>query len=663
LAGAGSGKTTTLLLRIRALISWGVDPRSILMVTFSRRGAADMRQRATRLGVPSGVQYRTLHSVALEIIRSADTKRDPIVPKRWQVVRVIRDELLAIERDLGPRSKKPIPGRRDVLREIGMAKAHMIWPDEVDLATGEVVRPGAWESSVDGKTYPQFVEWAMCRDRLPLDDWTAEVVARCYDALERAATAPEAAGFDRDAGSRWVTFDDMVALVGRAVLRCEEWVKPWFGRFAYVLVDEVQDNAPVNWPACEFLAGNGRQVMAVGDDMQSIFGFRGAQPELMRTFLKRHPDAQVYPLSTNFRSGQVIIDAANALLVHAEDRMTPDLVCGTGREGMISAAGYSDPEHEAVEVVGSVLTDIRDGIDPDDIAVLYRINACSGPLEIEAIKAGLPYRIAGSSFFRRGEIRAAIGYLGVCMDPDDSDSWKGCANAPTRYLGNKFFDANPTLSAAKESMDLGELGRWARSVRQAIKAVRAVRDRLDLGGEKGLRAALTYVFEDLGVRKHFREDGAQEDDETDVDEACAALVHCATTLQDPAALVSYAKEMADTAIEDYHGDRDRLPRVTFSSIHKAKGLEWRLVYITAAAPGVLPLTHAPLEEERRLFYVAQTRAKDRCHISWGEMSSHGQVVGPSRFIEESGLEAEPEEFAEDADCSDDDMLAKAAEDF
>jgi len=660
LAGAGSGKTTTLLLRIRTLIEYGADPRTILMMTFSRRGAADMRQRAALLGVPAGVQYRTLHSVAYEIIRHAPTKRGAVVPKAWQIARVIREELVAIERELGPRARRSLPHRRDVLREIGMAKAHMIWPDEVDRSrgSGEVVKDGSWTSTVEDKVYPQFAEWAMHRKRLPLDDFNAEVVARCYDALERACAAPESAGFDQDAEVRWVTFDDMVALVGRAVLRCEEWVKPWYGRFPYVLVDEVQDNAPVNWPACEFLAGPWRHVMAVGDDMQSIFGFRGAQPELMRTFLERHPDAQVYPLSRNFRSGQVIIDAANSLLGHADDRMTPDLVCGTGREGMISGVGYGDPEHEASEVVGSVLTDIRDGIDPDDIAVLYRINACSGPLEIEAIKAGLPYRIAGSSFFRRGEIKAAIGYIGACLDPDDEDSWKACANAPTRYLGRRFFNANPTLSVTKENRDFGELGRWSSGVRRAIRAIEKVRGRLDLGGAKGIHAALDYVFEDLGVRKHFREEGAQDDDMTDVDEACAALIHCASTLADPNVLVEYAKGMASTAIEDFNGDRDRIPRVTFSSIHKAKGLEWPLVYVIAASPGVLPLSNAPLEEERRLFYVAQTRAKDRCHISWAELSSHGQAVGPSQFVGEAGLLP-----AEDSDSDGEDPVAKAAAEF
>ena len=657
-AGAGTGKTTVLLLRLRRLVRAGLPPDQALMVTFSRRSVADMRRRASKLRVPFGVSYRTLHSVAFEMIKTAHQQgyvpRVPLIPKDWQVRRIIREELKKIEGEVGRGAMLSMPKPRDVLSEIDRAKACMIWPDTVDPKTGECLIPGEWTSLVDGLTRSSYGSWAVNRHRCRMSPRHAAVVERCYARLEQAGMQPEAHGFERDTGCIWVTFNNMVALVGRAILTGEPWVAGWQGAWPWLLSDECQDNAPVNWVMIEHLAGPYRNLMCVGDDMQSIFGWRGAQPGLMQDFISRR-GAQFYELTNNFRSGGTILSAANHVVVHAPQTLGVGLVCGRRTAGSITARGFNDSDDEASEVVHDIESSLRDGADPNEIAVLYRINSLSGPFEMAMIKAGIPYKVAGSSFFRRGEIKAAVGYLACAMDPNDERGLRDCVNAPKRYLGNVFLEKCPTLAVAREVAGAGDAGRWARGIRELSKDVRDVAEMLE---DRTLREVLDFIFESLGVREHFREEGSSEEDDTEVDEACAALLTCAdtltrssfeenegdeddqpapTTISTAETLIRYARDMSGTGLDDVDGEGDATPRVTLSTIHKAKGLEWLKVYVVGAAPGLLPLIKSPKREERRLFYVAITRAKDACHVSWPELNGHGKNVGPSPFVREAGL--------------------------
>ncbi len=678
-SGAGSGKTTVLLMRVRRLIQDGVDPRNICMVTFARRGAADMRRRAALLGVPTGVEYRTLHSMSWKVIMEAAQTRQPEVPKKWQIVKTVKKELEVIKDRMRGSARRNMPKPREVLQEIGLAKANMIWPDETDYASGEVIRPGVWYSPVLGREVPSYAEWAETRSREPIGPKLARIVGRCYGVLESTSRCPEAFGFERDAGLRWVTYDDMVALVARGILTGAHWVRDWYATRPVMMIDEVQDNSPVNWVTCEYFAGPDRHIMVVGDDMQAVFCWRGSDPMLMQEFQARHPDTVVYHLTTNFRSGSAMLEPMNRVVECAPSTLNTGLRCGTGREGLSVVTKFENAAQEAREVVQDICAEIAAGSDLDEIAVLYRINASSGPVEMQLIESGVPYRVAGSSFFRRGEIKAAIGYLGCALDPQDDVGWRGCANAPTRYLGGKFFESYPTAEKAFEGLASGDLGRWSRGVRAAKRAVERVR--VLLVERKSLRMTLMYVFDEAGVRKHFKDDGAAADDETDVDEACDALVSCAGSLtsgihhrrlaeealaeedvepeldessaeEAAAALVRFAREMTETGIEDFAGERGAVPRVTLSTIHKAKGLEWGRVYVIGNNPGLFPLPNAPKAEERRLFYVAGTRAKYVSHFSYVDLSAMEQVVAPSPFLVEAGLVELPPDESEDAATDD-----------
>jgi superfamily I DNA/RNA helicase len=639
LAGAGCAKTTTLCLRARRLTERGVPPNRILVTTFARLGAADTARRCARLGVSPDVRTATLHSLAYQAILESPTERRPVVPHDWMVFEVVQKALRAVAAERGVLRKGRIeggsvPAVSTVLAEIALAKANLIWPD-----------PWATPPEARSAPFPGYVTWATCRARDPLDADAAAAVARAYAALESAAAAPETAGYEPvepgfEKRDRWVTFDDMLAMVARGVLRDEGWLALWRGRFDFVLLDETQDNNLAQWTFCEHLAA-GSNLMAVGDDQQSIFAFRGARPELMREFLERHPAAAVLPLSVNFRSGQRILDAANGLLARASDRLYGGkLICGrgAGAVGEVSLAVARSPEDEARDVADRIQAEIA-ARDPNEIAVLYRLNAQKGLLELELVRRGIPYRVSDAAYFRRDEVRAAVGYIACALDPEDVEGWRRCANVPTRYLGHRFLEIAPTLAQARALLARAELGRF-RAAATAIRAVDEVRHRLATGG---LAAALRYVLEEVpgdskaepGLRRFFRERGAGTETTTDTDRACETLLECAGRvaletlgpLEAGAALVRHARQMAYSR-EERDGERDETPRVTLSTIHKAKGLEWEAVYAVGWNRDLFPLRGASLPEERRLAYVCVTRAKDKLHISFarGEMSEFAEDV-------------------------------------
>lgn len=639
LAGAGCAKTTTLCARAGRLVERGVAPNLILVTTFARLGAADTARRLARLGVSPDVRTATLHSLAFQAILESPTDRRPVVPHDWMVLEVVQKALrqLAGEEgrlEAGRVREGSYPSVPTILAELALAKANLIWPDPWAHVLG---------------TTAGYREWATSRRRDALEADAARAVEFVYRAVETAAFAPEKVGYEpveagHDRGDRWVTFDDMLALVGRGILREEGWLRDWKGRFAYVLLDETQDNNLAQWTFCEHLARDGN-LMAVGDDQQSIFAFRGARPELMREFLELHPDAAVLPLSVNFRSGQRILDVANGLLAHATDRLYEGrLSCGRGSVGAVIELACENGDVEASSVVEGIAQEIERGRSPDEIAVLYRLNAQKGPIELELIRRGIPYRAPDTSYFRRDEVRAAVGYLACALDPNDVEGWRRCANVPTRYLGSRFFEAVPTLSIAREHVATARLGRFKVGASLAMRSVDEVRARLD---GAGLEEALRYILDDIpgdpkmerGLRRVFRARGAGPETTTDTDRACDTLLECAVRFVQEAGgsaragtakLVSYAREQAAaTGRVEPDGVRDDVRRVSLSTIHKAKGLEWESVYAVGWNAGLLPLRGASLPEERRLAYVCATRARDLLTISFRHRQE-SEFVGHAR---------------------------------
>jgi DNA helicase-2/ATP-dependent DNA helicase PcrA len=598
-AVAGGGKTTVLIEYIARLIGRGVDPERILMTTFSKRGALDMRDRGAECGVPASVSFRTLHSVGFEMVRYALSRgeRKMTVPKDWQLNRVIKDYL-----EEAPWSGEEVKPR-DVMAEIGLAQASLIWPGE----------DGAW-TAADGTRFSAYREWATARG---LDDELAALIDAAYVRLEAACKAPERF-LDRTKGRpRWITFDQMLSVSARAILRQERkdrWVRAFRNKFDWGLVDEVQDNNLAQWTLVKFLSPE--NIVAVGDDQQSIFAFRGAQPFLMREFLSE--GAKLVPLSANYRSGQSILDVANIILEREiansdarlyEGRLTAGFA---DRVSRVESAEYQDSGDEGEMIANDISEMIDGGTDPESIAVLYRINASSGPVEMSLIRRGIRYRVAGSSFFRQKVVKAAIGYIAVAIDENSEAGWKDCYALPLRGIGKQFLASFPTARSARS---MGRARRnWVRGARKALEVVDGVQERLS---GATLADALDYIFEDCGLREFCRDDDAGANDETEVDEACKALIEACSHLESASDLVRYAQEMTGVAYEDHAQDAGpSVPMVTLSTVHKAKGLQWGSVFMAGVSEELFPFKRGCPAEERRLAYVAITRPKFFLRVSW-----------------------------------------------
>lgn len=643
-APAGSGKTTTTLALIRRLIERGVPASSILMSTFSRSGTFDMRRKARELGVPAGVSYRTLHSVAFSMLLQARQhavsarKRPPpeftiiSAENRWKLTIILKQELRRAARELGiaadGQGRYAGISQGDVAREISRAKAH-------------IVAPTSWEKA-NGEVQPGYVAWAQAREREPLPVGLARLVGKVY--LRSQAALDDPHGYDPrrfEAGSVWLPFDDMIFRVAQAIEMGSAWVQPWLGQYQWVLVDETQDNSPGQWVLVRHLSA-ARNLVAIGDDMQSIYGFRGAEPALMRHYLEdRTLSVRLVSLQHNFRSKQAIIDTANNILRVAPNRLDDTLMV-SGRSdssvgGRVTVSNYADPYEEADAVVDDAAALMDQGASPAEMAVLYRTNSQAGPLELACLKRGLSYRIAGSSFFRRPEVRTILSYLALAVDPLDQEAWKRAYCAPLRGLGKVFLGTHPTWGSAVAAYHNGSL---RAGYRQGVGDLIGQMERVTQALQNGVDAAILAISEEVGVRSYYRDEDAGEDDITEVDAACSALAECAGALDDLDRLMEFARDQAGLRTEDPDGESAERPLLTLSTVHRAKGLEWDRVWVVGVNRGHFPHEMAPEDEERRLGYVAFTRAREELHVSYTDISIHGNDGGPSKLLAESGVISE-----------------------
>lgn len=664
-AVAGTGKTETITVTVKNVIADGTAPQQIAVATFSKPGCSNMQARAAKRAVPHGVSWRTLHSMGFGIMgeishmgREHDGRRDLVLcdprmsaksdgAKAWWVRKLLREYLDQRAEGQDETTKKNIAKMKGtIFSEISYASAYLIWPE-------------AW-TAADGTEFPAYVDWATTRDREPADPFTADIVQGFYELWEAVKVAPESHGFAAPSGRglarplhpstpsvkrskrklvRWVTYDDMLAWPARYILEGGKWMEAFRGVFDYLIVDEAQDNNLAQNVLAEFIVkhtSKGPNLMLVGDDQQSIYAFRGSQPSLLGEFIRKW-GARVMHITKNFRCAQIILDAANDTLSHVEDRLSPDgLARGrtdvASEQGVLTANEYEDTVAEAVSVVDGIVEAIENGICPDDIAVLYRINSQSGPIELECIKRGVLYRVQGGQFFNRPEVKTVIAFLTLTQNADDEAAWKRVSSSIVRGLGPSFISTYSTLTAARKVANKRSLRRgWRKALAELLPIVDQVAEVL---GAQDVGAAIDWLSEDGGVRAFYRDDAASEEDETEVDTALRALADCASNIGSVDKLIEFASDQSTGKRSD---ERTSLPRVTLSSIHKSKGQEWCYVAAIGWTTGVFPFFKAPRDEERRLAYVCKTRARDFLHVSWSRLNDRGEYAGPSDAVAEANL--------------------------
>jgi len=619
LAGAGSGKTRVLTTRIAWLIQTAqVSPMGLLAVTFTNKAAKEMLTRLSAM-LPintRGMWVGTFHGLCNRLLRAHH--RDAGLPQLFQILDSA-DQLAAIKRlmkALNIDTDKYEP--RKLQSFINMNKEAGLRADKVE----------AWDPYTR-RLVELFAEYDGQCNREGVVDF-AELLLRSYELLTR-----------------------------NAMLR-----EHYQARFRHILVDEFQDTSKLQYAWLQLLAGADTALFAVGDDDQSIYAFRGADVGNMSVFMRDMGIDAPIKLTQNYRSHSTILDAANAVISRNENRLGKDLWTEAGVGEPIRHYQAMDDREEAGFVVEAIQELYREGLAYADIAVLYRSNAQSRAIEHALFTAGLPYRVyGGQRFFERAEIKHALAYLRLVANPDDDNAFLRVVNFPTRGVGARSLEVlddaarHGGVTLWQAACAGGAKNKGLAAFVGLIEGMRAETEGL------GLPETMEVVVQRSGLLEHYKSEKEGEGRIENLNELTnAALAFAAES--DDHSLVAFGSGVTPSALASTESNQSREQLIAFlahaaleageheagasadavqlMTVHAAKGLEFHTVFITGLEEGLFPHENAltevdGLEEERRLMYVAITRARRRLFISHAQMRMlHGQPrYGlPSRFLEE-----------------------------
>jgi DNA helicase II / ATP-dependent DNA helicase PcrA len=602
LAGAGSGKTRVLTTRIAWLIQTGqASPAGVLAVTFTNKAAREMQTRLSAM-IPVNVKTMwigTFHGLCNRLLRMH--YRDAGLPQTFQILDS-QDQLSAIKR---------------LLKSLELS---------------------------DEKFPPKTVQHFICghkeagrrADGLTAHDFYGQKLIELFAAY--------------DAQCRREGVVDFAELLLRSyeLLSANQALREHYrSRFHFILVDEFQDTNRLQYAWLRLFAGSENALFAVGDDDQSIYAFRGAEVGNMRSLLRDYGIADAIRLEQNYRSVGTILKAANALIEHNDGRLGKNLWTEAGDgEVLRFYEAWSDGD-EAEFIVDEVRALKREGFNLSDMAILYRSNAQSRALEHALVNGRMPYRVYGGlRFFERQEIKHALAYLRLLANPDDDNALLRVINLPARGIGARTVE-NLQQASAAAGVSLWQAacsaggGRSAASIAKFVLLVDAMRERAE-----GLTLAETVslVIDDSGLRLMYEQDKKDSEDRlANLDE----LINAASGFMpdDPSlALIEFLTSAAlESGEHQAEAGEDALQLMT---VHAAKGLEFDAVFVSGLEEGLFPHENSMnddkgLEEERRLMYVALTRARKRLYLTCAQSRMlHGQSRYPirSRFVDEIPVE-------------------------
>lgn len=604
LAQAGSGKTRALVHRIaRLVLECGFSAERIFAVTFSKAGSLEMDQRLRKLGVDATVQ--TWHAFAYRVLREDMTRYGS-----WTL-------------DDKDKAKFHV---KDAL-----SYKHLNWK-EADLTQ---VR--------------RFIGYCKANLWMPADAETLEYAKRVFGG-RYAITAAKAYALSQEfiEAAGLLTFDDMLVFCAQH-FEIDENRLHWAAKFDFVMQDEAQDANLVQKVLGEQLSREHRNYMVVGDPAQSIYGFRGSKPDYIVGFEEEWHSARV-AMFRNYRSGRAVVDFANAVIREGAVRLPEDMQAERGVAGKVTLVAAADLEDEATQFVGYVQALSADAVPLNHITALFRTNAQSRALEDALLKARVPYVIVGgTNFYQRKEVKDLLGYLRVATGEDrDGDAVKRCINAPFRFLGAKFTERLMAHGAPDgdwskavqevanqegiQSRQRESAAQWAQMVAQLAVAIADDEE----GEEAARRRSPGYLLAQLVRETRYLEWLRKEEGEESIESSHAAnireLVRVAESFPTVAEMLGYVQQNIDDTTKQKRGAK---PRVTLMSIHKSKGLEWPHVWIVGCNEKILPHAKGDIEEERRLMYVAVTRARESLTCSYvARLAMSGGVseAEPSRFL-------------------------------
>jgi DNA helicase-2/ATP-dependent DNA helicase PcrA len=608
IAGAGTGKTRTLVYRLARTLELGTPLESMLLLTFTNKAAREMVRRVEGLtqglADPRKLLGGTFHHVAHAVLRAHGAALG-LSPEfallDREDARTVMGEALADVTGGRPEKRLPKP---ELLVELASLAANTGRPLEELL----------------GERRPAF---------LP----SAGVLAR---AVGRFA--------ERKRRMNLLDFDDLLVFLRQVLLEQAVVRNALRERFRAVYVDEFQDTNRLQGELVDLLAGEGGNVTVVGDDAQCIYGFRGAHFANIRAFPDRHPGCRVFALTRNYRSTPEVLALANASLVFNRDQFERVLVPARppGARPVVVAAAHDD---EQASFVAQRVLELRDeGIPLAEMAVLFRAHGHALELQLELARRGIPYHVrAGVRFFEQAHIKDVVCHLRVLQNPADELSFKRCARLWPGVGGAAAHDLWTRISVHDDPLRAFLSGGWregfARRALAGAEQCRALFGALEAAGRTVPGELVARVLEG-GYRAQLEERfSAAERREEDL----ARLSEYAARYPDVGAFLSELSLLGELHGEDVVGGEPPDEQLVLSTVHQAKGLEWRAVFVLGAVDGQFPLAHAARtreeeEEERRLFYVALTRARDELYVTYPLTSASGErgrsLRQASRFITE-----------------------------
>jgi len=610
IAGAGAGKTRVLTHRIAHLLDTGrARPSEILAITFTNRAAEEMRERvAALLGrAAAGMWVSTFHSACARMLRVdaglLGYGRSFTIYDEADSVRMVKrvmEELSFDPRELPPKTVK---------RRISSAK-------------NELVGPAGLTDSARG----------------PFEEQIGEIFA-LYE--------------QRMVESNAMDFDDLLVRTVELLERFDDVRERWRSTFRHVLVDEYQDTNHAQYRLLVQLAGESGNLTVVGDEDQSVYGFRNADIRNILDFERDFPEAGVIKLEQNYRSTQTILSAANGVVRQNRDRRPKELWTDQGEGEPVEVVGLGDEHEEARWVADRVdkFAELSEG-GLDEVAVFYRTNAMSRVLEDTLVRFGVRYRVVGGTkFYDRAEVKDAVAYLQYLANPADSVAFARIVNTPRRGFGKTSLGkvmahlntvGEPVWDVASEPERIPGLGSAAvKSLDGFQQTMAELRDRVDSDGVGELLEATlarTGYLEALETDRSVEAQGRIENLEELVAVAREFdLTDPSDTRTDGTALEGFLEQIA--LLTDREGDEEGGETLSLMTLHNAKGLEFDSVVVIGCEEGLFPhgrsLDEGGEEEERRLCYVGMTRARRRLAMTWAlSRGFHGESGGPSRFLDE-----------------------------
>ena len=618
IAGAGSGKTRVLTYKIAYLLEQGIHAGHILALTFTNKAAREMKSRIANLVGEQVARYLwmgTFHSICTRILR-----------QEAELLGYTRDFTIYDTTDSKSVIKHIV---KDMQLDEKTYKPNVIL-SRISLAKNQLLSPTSYSSNREYTMQDRFA-------RIP-------EVSRIYMEYNRRLKACNA-----------MDFDDLLFMTNTLFKKNEDVLRKYQDIFRYILVDEYQDTNYSQYLIVKRLAEPDNHICVVGDDAQSIYSFRGANIENILTFQKGYADAKLFKLERNYRSTQTIVNAANSLIRHNRGQIPKAVYSELALGDRLQLCTYMSDRDEGKAVAQQVKLLYRQGYDYESIAVMYRTNAQSRVIEDELRHLGIPYRIyGGMSFYQRKEIKDAIAYFRLAVNPDDNEAFARVINYPLRGIGDTTL------------MKVREAGRQAEcSMMQVICNPEAAKLDVSAATQKKLtafaemingfsqRVATTDAYEfatmmmrDTGVMREAKADTSQEGIARleNLEEMLAGIHEFVDQqLREGVTFVPMTEFLSEVSLltDQDEKQEDNQPRITLLTVHAAKGLEFKVTFIVGLEENLFPsqFCQAPkeIEEERRLLYVAITRAMERCYLTNARQrfrNGQTQFSSPSRFLKD-----------------------------